>query len=92
MISSGDMVIVRMEGSEALNAKTMHFKGPDRLVVDLPGTWAIKAPGVPANKYVSNIRIGKQTDKTRIVIDLKQAPGGVNFVKSGAATLEARIR
>lgn len=84
--------LVRINASEAMEYKTMHLKGPDRLVVDLAGVWAVKAPGVPANKYVSNVRIGKQSDKTRIVIDLRQTPQGVNYVKRGADTLEVRIK
>lgn len=85
-------VAVRVEGSEALTYKTMHLKSPDRLVVDLDGEWAIKAPGVPDNTLVSNVRIGKQNDKTRIVIDLKQNPQAVRYVKRGAEGFDIRIK
>ena len=72
--------------------KTMRLNGPERLVIDFQGVWAVKAPGVPGNKYVTNVRIGKQADKTRVVIDLRQPPTSVKFVKSGADGLEVRIR
>ncbi|MBO4314204.1 MAG: AMIN domain-containing protein [Desulfovibrio sp.] len=62
---------VRIVGSQAMSYSTMQLHNPERLVVDIPGKWDIKAPGVPANAAVSNIRLGKEKDKTRIVIDLK---------------------
>ena len=34
------------------------------------GKWQVKAPGVPKNPAVTNVRLGKDGDKTRIVIDL----------------------
>ena len=48
----------------------MQLSGPERLVIDLDGKWQVKAPGVPKNPAVTNVRIGKGDDKTRIVIDL----------------------
>lgn len=62
---------VRIVGSQAMSYSTMQLHNPERLVVDIPGKWDIKAPGIPANAAVSNIRLGKEKDKTRIVIDLK---------------------
>ena len=41
-----------------------------KLVIELDGKWQVKAPGVPKNPAVTNVRIGKGDDKTRIVIDL----------------------
>lgn len=87
-----DEVALRVEGSEAVTYKTMQLKSPDRLVLDLDGEWAIKAPGVPDNKFISNVRIGKQSDKTRIVIDLKQNPQGVRYVKRGAEGFDVRMK
>lgn len=92
VIRMDDEVAVRLDGSEPLVYKTMHLKAPERVVVDLEGQWAIKAPGVPENKYVSNVRIGKQGDKTRIVIDLRQTPQGVRYVKRSAEELDVRIK
>lgn len=90
--ATADGATVRINGASTLTYKTMHLKSPDRAVVDLEGVWAIKAPGVPGNKAVSNVRIGKQADKTRIVIDLSRTPGAVKFIKVDANTLDVRIK
>lgn len=89
---AGNGANVRIAGTAVLAYKTMHLKSPDRVVVDLEGVWAVKAPGVPANKAVTNVRIGKQPDKTRIVIDLATAGATVNFIKVDNETLEVRIK
>ena len=61
---------VRLVGAAPIVYKNMLLSGPDRLVIDLDGKWQIKAPGVPKNPAVTNVRLGKDGDKTRIVIDL----------------------
>ena len=61
---------VRLTGAAPIVYKNMQLSGPERLVIDLDGKWQVKAPGVPKNPAVSNVRIGKSDDKTRIVIDL----------------------
>lgn len=61
---------VRIVGNANISYKPMLLTGPDRVVLDLDGDWDIKAPGIPKNKLVTNIRIGKLNGKTRIVIDL----------------------
>lgn len=90
--AAGEGATVRIAGNATLAYKTMHLKSPDRVVVDLEGVWAIKAPGVPANKAVTNVRIGKQPDKTRIVIDLSNPNATVNFIKVTGETLDVRIK
>lgn len=61
---------VRLVGAAPIVYKNMQLSGPDRLVIDLDGKWQVKAPGVPKNPAVTNVRIGKEGDKTRIVIDI----------------------
>ena len=61
---------VRLVGAAPIVYKNMQLSGPDRLVIDLDGKWQVKAPGVPKNPAVTNVRLGKDGDKTRIVIDL----------------------
>ena len=61
---------VRLVGAAPIAYKNMQLSGPERLVIDLDGKWQVKAPGVPKNPAVTNVRIGKSDDKTRIVIDL----------------------
>ncbi len=83
---------VRLEGNAPLRYKSMNLTNTDRVVVDLDGQWQIKAPGVPKNPLVSNVRIGKMADKTRVVIDLKAKPQNTRFVlaKDGN-TLDVRV-
>lgn len=83
---------VRLEGNAPIRYKSMNLTNPDRVVVDLDGQWQIKAPGVPKNPLVSNVRIGKMADKTRVVIDLKAKPQNTRFVlaKDGN-TLDVRV-
>ena len=61
---------VRIVGNTNISYKPMLLTEPDRVVLDLDGDWDIKAPGIPKNKLVTNIRIGKPNGKTRVVIDL----------------------
>ena len=61
---------VRLVGAAPIVYKNMLLSGPDRLVIDLDGKWQVKAPGVPKNPAITNVRLGKDGDKTRIVIDL----------------------
>lgn len=66
---------VRISGNGPLNYKSMVLENPDRVVIDLDGDWKdAKAPGVPKNDLVSNVRVGKMGENTRIVIDLKEKP------------------
>ncbi|MBO4299964.1 MAG: AMIN domain-containing protein [Desulfovibrio sp.] len=63
---------VRLVGTAPIAFKSMELMDPYRLVVDLDGSWQIKAPGVPKNVVVTNVRLGKESKRTRIVIDLSQ--------------------
>lgn len=83
---------VRLVGSVPIRYKTMALTNPERLVVDLEGQWQIKAPGVPENVLVRNVRIGKMADKTRVVIDLSEKPARTRFVLSkDRNTLDVRV-
>ncbi|MDR2820697.1 MAG: AMIN domain-containing protein [Desulfovibrio sp.] len=83
---------VRLSGTAPISYKNMNLTNPERVVIDLSGQWEIKAPGVPANPLVTNVRIGKLPDKTRIVIDLKAKPKTTRFVLSKEEdTLDVRI-
>lgn len=67
--------------------KEMRLSNPERIVLDLEGKWQVKAPGIPPNDIVSNIRIAKEAKKTRIVIDLKKKPNKVNSSKTSNAII-----
>ncbi len=72
---------VRIGGTSKLEYSSMTLTNPDRVVVDLPGNWKFPPnPGVPKNDLVSAVRVGKNGDKTRVVIDLKMAARKVLLV------------
>ena len=73
---------IRLVGTAPLNYKNMTLNNPERLVVDLDGKWLVKAPGVPKNPAVTNVRLGKMDGQTRVVIDLSGKPANVRFVLS----------
>lgn len=77
---------VRIGANSRLDYSSMTLTNPDRVVVDLPGSWKFPPnPGVPKNDLVSAVRVGQSGDKTRVVIDLKMAARKVVLVpfKSG---------
>ncbi len=88
----GDGVTVRLDSTEVPKYKTMRLTSPERLVLDLRGTWKLRAPGVPSNAFVSNVRIGNHKEGTRIVIDLKKAPADIRYLKFGDTGLDVRLR
>lgn len=61
---------VRIEGSSPIEYKYLSLANPPRVAVDLVGEWTVKAPGVPRNPAVTNVRLGKLEGRTRVVIDL----------------------
>ena len=78
--------------SEQAQYKSMQLTNPDRLVVDFQGVWEVKAPGVPNNKFVSNVRVGRYDKITRVVLDLRAVPASTKFYKSGKDDIEVRLR
>jgi hypothetical protein len=66
-------MFLSIEADSPLPVKYFVLTAPDRLVIDLPGTWKnLAAPAVPQNMLVRNLRIGRQADSDRIVIDLSR--------------------
>lgn len=64
-------MFLRIEGDGPLPAKYFILSQPERLVVDLPGSWKeLKNPPIPSNKLVKTIRIGRQGNADRLVLDL----------------------
>lgn len=66
---------IRMGGDGKIKYSSMTLENPNRVVVDMDGAWAFpeRLP-IPKNDIVSGIRVGKNGDKTRVVIDLKAKP------------------
>lgn len=88
---SDKSVVFRMSGAENLEAKTFVLPNPDRFVVDLQGEWAMRLPTVPANPFLRKIRVGKQENNTRMVMDLA-GTYNCQMVRINPTTLEFRIR
>ncbi len=88
----GDGVTVRIDSLQTPDYTYLRLNSPERIVLDFEGNWKVKAPGVPKNEFVSNVRIGEQKKGTRIVIDLKKAPASVRYLKYGETGLDVRIR
>ena len=83
---------VRLTSGKPVRYQTMTLTDPDRVVVDVEGLTGLKAPGVPKNPVVGNVRLGSVGGKTRIVIDLTARPGHTRFILSQEKdTLDIRI-
>jgi hypothetical protein len=67
----GNDMLLLLEADSAFSCKTFALREPDRLVIDLPGAWkGMKAPTVPGNRIVRKARMGLQSDRARLVLDL----------------------
>lgn len=82
---------VRLIASTPISYKSMELSNPNRMVVDLDGEWKIKAPGVPKNAVVTNVRLGKEGKKTRIVIDLSQKARSRFILSQDRMSLDIRL-
>lgn len=84
---------IRMEGNGKIKYSSMNLENPSRLVVDMDGTWEFPARlPIPKNEMVTNIRVGKNGDKTRVVIDLKGKPRRSSMVDGQNGTrLDVRV-
>lgn len=72
---SGQRIFLRIEANDPFPCKTFVLNTPERLVVDLPGTWTgMKAPAVPQNNIIKSARYGVQKAGPRLVLDLEKAP------------------
>ena len=61
--------------------------GPDRLVVDLPGSWTgMRKPDTPQNTLIKNVRLGQQPTGPRLVLDLAGPLKGHKVERSGSTT------
>ena len=74
---------VRISMGRQIAYKQLLLSNPDRLVIDITGEYKdLRAPGIPSNSFVSNIRLGHYDNRTRIVFDLKEAPAKHRFILS----------
>ncbi len=92
VLKVGDGITVRLDSNQSPEYNAFRLTSPERLVLDLEGAWQLRAPGVPANDLVSNVRIGDHKDGKRIVIDLKRVPSDIRYLKFGETGLDVRLR
>ena len=65
---------------------------PDRFVIDLTGRWDVSTDAIPSNPLVTNIRLGRFKNRTRVVIDMTSQPRNakVNLSKN-RCRLDVRV-
>ena len=83
---------LRLGGDKPFVCKDMLLRDPDRLVLDFEGHWNVTIPGIPQNKLIKAIRVGRQTDSTRMVVDLHRAPASYRLITTSPQGLDVRLR
>jgi len=83
---------LRLGGDAPLACTPMLLRNPDRLALDCPGQWNVNAPGIPQNKFIKAIRVGRQTGATRLVLDLHQVPASYRVVQTSPQGIDLRLR
>ena len=74
---------VRLNLGQTISYKQMLLEKPDRVVIDVTGSYKdLKAPGIPDNPLVTNVRLGHYDNRTRIVVDLKAKPSSCRVILS----------
>ena len=81
---SGQNMQLRIEADTPFPCRAFVLNKPDRLVIDLPGSWkGMKAPSVPQNRLIKTVRVGSQPAGPRIVLDLESAPKAHKVQRNG---------
>ena len=74
---------VRLNLGQTISYRQMLLENPDRVVIDVTGSYKdLKAPGIPDNPLVTNVRLGHYDNRTRIVVDLKAKPSSCRVILS----------
>ena len=74
---------VRLNLGSTISYRQMLLENPDRVVIDVTGSCKdLKAPGIPDNPLVTNVRLGHYDNRTRIVVDLKAKPSSCRVILS----------
>ncbi|MCR5814203.1 MAG: AMIN domain-containing protein [Desulfovibrio sp.] len=82
---------VRLVGSADLKYKTSQMHSPERVLIELDGDWDVTVPQIPKNPLVNAIRVGRQNNKTRIVLDMKAAPKTCRTIPNKNRQLDVRV-
>ena len=83
---------LRLGGDSPLVYKSMLLHNPDRFVLDFEGQWSVNVPAIPSNKFVKAVRVGRQADSTRMVVDLHRTPAACRVIKTSPQRLDVRFR
>jgi len=83
---------LRLGGDRPFVCKDMLLRDPDRLVLDFEGHWNVTIPGIPQNRLIKAIRVGRQADFTRMVVDLHRAPASYRLITTSPQGLDVRLR
>jgi len=83
---------LRLSGDNPFVYKSMLLHNPERFVLDFEGQWNVNIPGIPPNKLIKAIRVGRQADSTRMVVDLHRAPTSSRVIKPSPQRLDVRLR
>ena len=74
---------VRLNLGQTISYRQMLLEKPDRVVIDVTGSYKdLKAPGIPDNPLVTNVRLGHYDNRTRIVVDLSAKPSSCRVILS----------
>jgi len=84
-------VVLRIEANNPISARSFPLTDPERVVLDLSGSWRVQLPSVPANNLVGSIRQGIQPDATRLVLDMRAKTQSVELIQIGTHVVELHI-
>lgn len=74
---------VRLNLGQTISYRQMLLEKPNRVVIDVTGSYKdLKAPGIPDNPLVTNVRLGHYDNRTRIVVDLSAKPSSCRVILS----------
>ncbi len=89
---SGQGMILRIEADGPFTVKSFVLPNPNRLVVDLAGSWEnMRAPMVPENNLVAKARTGRQEKASRLVLDLSRVLKKNEIVRVSPSEVEIHI-
>jgi hypothetical protein len=84
---AGQGMVLQIEAEAPFPSSAFVLTGPDRLVVDLPGSWkGMRKPSVPENRLIKDARLGQQPSGPRLVLDLANPIKGHTIERSGNTT------
>ncbi len=87
-----EVLYIRVKTSSAVKAKTMYVGNPERAILDILGSWKLSfTPKLPNNPYSTAIRVGRQPDRTRFVIDITTKKFTRRLVQIDSNTVELQV-